>query len=232
VCDPLGITASGIEVIRRQEEAGIKKSLQRLAELIREYAPERIVLGYPKNLDGTEGTRCAKTLEFKARLERSFGQVPVVLWDERFSTVSAEAALREGGLNRDEIKRSVDKMAAVFILQNYLDYMKRGEDMTFDDFDEQEDELDEDIDTVVMLDDDGNETVFVILDGAEYNGATYLLVVEETEDGEEGEESEASILKEVRQEGEEAVYEFVDDEAEFNMAAQLFRSSGDDYVIQ
>ncbi len=121
VSDPFGWTAQGVEIIRRDNPMEFKKCMRRLAELVEEYNPETIVLGYPKNLDGSEGDRCEKTQDFKGRVERRFPKVEVILWDERFSTIAAERSLREVGLSHDKRKSVIDKMAAVHILQGYLD---------------------------------------------------------------------------------------------------------------
>ena len=121
VSDPFGWTAQGVEIIRRENPAEYKKSRRRLGELIEEYHAEAIVLGYPKNLDNSEGERCEKTKAFCERLKNRFPKTEVVLWDERFSTVAAERALREANLSHGQRKRVIDKMAAVHILQGYLD---------------------------------------------------------------------------------------------------------------
>ena len=121
VSDPFGWTAQGVEIIRRENPAEYKNSLRRLGELIEEYHAEAIVLGYPKNLDNSEGERCEKTKAFCERLKNRFPKTEVVLWDERFSTVAAERALREANLSHGQRKRVIDKMAAVHILQGYLD---------------------------------------------------------------------------------------------------------------
>lgn len=121
VSDPFGWTAQGVEIIRRENPAEFKKSMRRLAELVEEYQVETIVLGYPKNLDGSEGERCVKTQDFCERIKRRFPKLEVLLWDERFSTIAAERSLREVGLNHEKRKSVIDKMAAVHILQGYLD---------------------------------------------------------------------------------------------------------------
>ncbi len=119
VSDSLGFTAQGLTVIRREDEKSIKKSISMLSEIIKEYEINIIVLGYPKNMDNSEGFRCQKTLEFKARLERNFKKIPVILWDERLSTVGADRVLiNVSRKKRDDV---IDKVAAVFILQGYLD---------------------------------------------------------------------------------------------------------------
>ena len=102
------------------ESAVGRQTLARIEELIIEYQVGTIVLGFPKNMNNTEGERCAKTLEFKEMLERRSG-LCVVLWDERLTTVAAERTLMESGVRRESRKSYVDKIAAVLILQGYLD---------------------------------------------------------------------------------------------------------------
>ena len=120
VSDPMGWTAQGLEIIRRQEEAHLKATLKRIAELCEEYKVEKIVLGLPKNMNNTIGERGEKTLEFKAKLEARLN-IPVVTWDERLSTVAAESVLLEADVSRKKRKTVIDKLAATIILQNYLD---------------------------------------------------------------------------------------------------------------
>ena len=95
-------------------------------ELIVEYEVDEIVLGYPKNMNDTVGERGEKTLAFKEMLERRTG-LDVQLWDERLTTVAADKAMMEAGIRREERKEHVDRIAAVFILQGYLDYLKNRE---------------------------------------------------------------------------------------------------------
>ena len=123
VSDELLFTAQGLEIVRRQSPNKLRQSLARIEEIIKEYNVERIVLGYPKNMNNTEGERCEKTLEFKEMLERRTS-LPVTLWDERLTTVSADRAMIEGNIRREDRKQYVDKLAAVFILQGYLDSLK------------------------------------------------------------------------------------------------------------
>lgn len=125
VSDPLLITAGGLEIIRRSDEKSLKKSIARLSELTDEYEVHSIVLGYPKNMDNTEDNeRCAKTLVFRDRLLRNFKRIPIVLWDERLSTRAADYVLSE--LSHIKRKNVVDKLAAVYILQGYLDYLSHS----------------------------------------------------------------------------------------------------------
>ena len=118
----MGLTAQGIETIVRKDENKLRKTYARIETLIREYEVEKIVLGYPKNMNDTEGERVHKTLAFKEALERRTG-LEVILWDERMSTAASERILMEGRVRRENRKAYIDKMAAVFILQGYLDYL-------------------------------------------------------------------------------------------------------------
>ena len=124
ISDELLLTAQGIEVIRRKEENKLRHTLQRIEELIKEYQVEQIVLGYPKNMNNTIGERALKSEEFAKTLERRTG-LEVVLWDERLTTVSAHNAMIEGNMRREDRSKVVDKVAAVFILQGYLDMRSR-----------------------------------------------------------------------------------------------------------
>lgn len=122
ISDPLLITAQGIETIHREYENKLRRTLARIEALIVEYEVDGIVLGYPKNMNGTDGERVEKTLDFKDRLERRTG-LSVELWDERLTTVAADKAMMEAGIRREERGGHVDRIAAVFILQGYLDLM-------------------------------------------------------------------------------------------------------------
>ncbi|MEI3163280.1 MAG: Holliday junction resolvase RuvX [Lachnospirales bacterium] len=120
VSDPFGWTAQGVEIIRRQDENNLKASIERLKEICHKYEIEQIVLGCPKNMNNTEGERVKKTVAFKKRIKKEL-QLPVKMWDERLSTVAAERDLLEADVSRAKRKLVIDKMAAVFILQGYLD---------------------------------------------------------------------------------------------------------------
>ena len=120
VSDRLGLTAQGVETICRDQENKLRRTLARLEELIRIYEVTGIVLGFPKNMNDSIGERAQKTLEFKEKLEKRTG-LPVVLWDERLTSVMAERTLMEAGVRREHRKEYLDKIAAVYILQGYLD---------------------------------------------------------------------------------------------------------------
>lgn len=123
VSDELLITAQGIEIVRRKSENKLRQTLARIEELIKEYNVEKIVLGFPKNMNNSEGERCEKTIEFKEMLERRTG-LTVELWDERLTTVAADNLMMEAGIRRENRKEYVDQIAASFILQGYLDYLQ------------------------------------------------------------------------------------------------------------
>ncbi len=121
ISDPLLITAQGIEIIRRKDENKLRRTLARIEELIVEYEVSKIVLGLPKNMNDTIGERAQLSLEFKDKLERRTG-LPVEMWDERLTTVAADRVMIEAGIRRENRREYVDKIAAVFILQGYLDH--------------------------------------------------------------------------------------------------------------
>ena len=123
ISDALGLTAQGIETIERKEENKLRRTCARIEELIREYEVEKIVLGFPKHMNNDVGERAEKSLEFKAMLERRTG-LEVVMWDERLTTVAAERTLIESKVRREDRKKYIDKIAAVFILQGYLDSLQ------------------------------------------------------------------------------------------------------------
>ena len=113
ISDPLGLTAQGIETIQRKEENKLRRTCARIEELIKEYQVEKIVLGFPKHMNNDIGERAQKSLEFRDMLVRRTG-LEVIMWDE-------------SGVRRENRKQYVDKIAAVFILQGYLDsiYMQK-----------------------------------------------------------------------------------------------------------
>lgn len=122
--DALLMTAQGIETIRR---TSLVNDFQRLQELIETYEVHQLVVGMPKNMNGTKGDRAEKTEEFVHKMQEVI-HVPVIFWDERLSTVMAEKSLIFADVSRKKRKLVIDKMAAVVILQGYLarlDTMKK-----------------------------------------------------------------------------------------------------------
>lgn len=123
VSDELLITAQGVEIIRRKSPGKLRQTLARIEELVGTYGAKRIVLGYPKNMNNTEGERCEQTKEFQEMLERRTG-LPVILWDERLTTVAAHDSMIEMGIRRENRGEYVDEIAAMLILQGYLDSLR------------------------------------------------------------------------------------------------------------
>lgn len=123
VTDELGITAQGVEIIRRNSPNKLRKTLARIEELIIQYDIEKIVLGYPIMLDGTEGERVERTKEFAAMLERRSGR-QIIFQDERLTTVEAYEIMDEAGIKKEDRYKYVDKIAAVIILEDYLNNVK------------------------------------------------------------------------------------------------------------
>lgn len=119
--DELLITAQGKEIIRREQENKLRRTCARIEELIEEYHVGQIVLGLPKNMNDTQGVRVEKTREFADMLERRTG-LTVTYWDERLTTVAADRIMMEAGIRREHRRDYVDMIAAVLILQGYLDY--------------------------------------------------------------------------------------------------------------
>ena len=126
VSDPLGITAQAVETVTRKDENKLRKTLARIESLATEYGVEKFVIGFPKHMNNDIGERAQKSLEFRDMLVRRTG-LEVIMWDERLTTVAAEQTLIESGVRRENRKQYVDKIAAVFILQGYLDsiYMQK-----------------------------------------------------------------------------------------------------------
>lgn len=123
ISDPLGITAQGIETITRKDENKLRKTCARIEALIEEYEVEKIVIGLPKHMNNDIGVRAQKSMDFAEMLKRRTG-LPVEMWDERLTTMEAERTLIESNVRREDRKKYVDKIAAVFILQGYLDSVK------------------------------------------------------------------------------------------------------------
>lgn len=119
VSDELKITANGVKTIKRKNES---EDIKELKLIVREYEPEKLVVGLPYRMDGSLGER-GKNIEIFAKKIESKLKLPIEFWDESFSTVNAEKALIEGNMSRKKRKKVIDKMAAVVILQDYLKNM-------------------------------------------------------------------------------------------------------------
>ncbi|MBQ6974945.1 MAG: Holliday junction resolvase RuvX [Selenomonadaceae bacterium] len=118
VSDPLGLTAQGVKTISR---TSIKNDIKELGELIKEFEVDKLIIGLPKNMNGTEGERCEIVRKFAAKILAAYPEVEQIFWDERLSTVAAEKSLIAADVSRKKRKKIIDKMAAVYILQGYLD---------------------------------------------------------------------------------------------------------------
>ncbi|MBN1255218.1 MAG: Holliday junction resolvase RuvX [Deltaproteobacteria bacterium] len=123
VSDELGYTAQGITVLHRKDLAD---DLSELKGLVAAHGVSEVVVGFPKNMDGSLGAGAQKVMAFAKTMEESLS-VPVILWDERWTTVEASRVLLKADLSRKKRKKVVDKVAAVLILQGYLDSLDHGE---------------------------------------------------------------------------------------------------------
>ncbi|CBK74477.1 conserved hypothetical protein TIGR00250 [Butyrivibrio fibrisolvens 16/4] len=120
ISDPLLLTAQEFETITRERASALRHTLVRIKEICEEYQVEKIILGYPRNMDDSEGFRCEDTLEFKKLLEKRV-DIPIELVDERLTTVYADEILEESGVAKKDRKKVIDQIAAAIILQDYLD---------------------------------------------------------------------------------------------------------------
>lgn len=121
VSDELGFTAQGIGVIRRRE---LKHDINKILQLIEEYNVDCVVVGLPKNMNGTIGPQGESVKMFTEKI-RASAHIEFIYWDERLTTVAAEKVLIDADMSRAKRKSVIDKIAAVLILQNYLDYKSR-----------------------------------------------------------------------------------------------------------
>lgn len=118
--DPLLLTAQGVTILRRKSENHLRQTLAALEEMIVQYEVTQIVLGLPKNMDDSIGERARISMEFRDMLRRRTG-LPVIMWDERLTTVAADEIMEEAGIRKEKRKDYVDQIAAQLILQDYLD---------------------------------------------------------------------------------------------------------------
>lgn len=119
VSDELEMTATGVEIVRRESPNKLRRTLARIGELLKEYDVNTVILGYPVMLDGSEGERVEKTKEFAQMLERRTG-VQIIFQDERLTTVEAYEIMDQMGIKKDDRYKYVDMLAAKFILEDYL----------------------------------------------------------------------------------------------------------------
>lgn len=203
VSDPLGITAQPIETYTR---VGYGPDTRRIAQLAQQYDTNRILCGLPLNMDGTQGFQTQKVREFAAKLEEA--GLTVEFYDERMTTVLAEDALLEADMRRENRKKKVDMVAAVMILQSYLDAQAAKSAATV-----QEDEEEPEDDSILeMEDEDGQVIRFRLSATIAYAGETYVLLsCEEAAGG--FEQGESLIMLSTTDSEGESCYQSLEDEA-------------------
>ena len=223
VSDRLGMTAQPIETYTR---VGYGPDVRHIAALAQQYETNRILCGLPRNMDGSQGGQAQKVHEFAAKLEEA--DLSVAYYDERLTTVLAEDALLEANMSRADRKKKVDMVAAVVILQSYLDAQaaqsKRSEAP-----DEAETELEEeDGDVLDMEDEDGNVISFVLSARIPYRGEEYVLLTCAQDAGDVAKD-ENFIMKSTMDEEGNPCYLSLDDEHLINeiYAAHLRQSERD-----
>jgi len=211
ISDPLGVTSQGLIVVTRKNPIDLSASIEQIAEIVRQYQVSVIVLGYPKNMNNSEGENCKKVLAFKDKLGRALPDIPIKLFDERLTTGRAVRVFNEVNLAKHRRKKSVDKMAAAIILQDYLDLKEKNMDFEERDFDGEDFDLTEDeFETIVMTDDEGNEAEYMVIDEFMHNLKNYLIMIK-AEDADE-DEAEATIFRQVAADDEEFVYEEISED--------------------
>ena len=224
VSSPSAKVAIGITTITRDNSMAIRPSLKELKAIMREHKITHIVLGYPKHLDGRDSERCTKTMQFKEKLNRYFKSTPVELWDERLST-RAVTRVFEG--KQSDYKKHVDEMAAVYILQGYLD--RREKKMR----DENElnpqisDENDENQEMLVLYDEDGDELELLILSYKVEGDVRFVLAADD--------DGSVLLLKctDAVDSEEDTIVEMVDEEHdEFDHVFKLFEKEFEKHGIE
>ena len=124
ISDPFGWTAQGLDTITWKDN--LDYPVEKICKLIKEYNIKEVIVGYPVNMNGTFGPRTIKTDEFIEHLTNKTENVEIIKWDERLSTVAANRILNEVGIKSSKRKRTVDRVAATYILQGYLDSIRNG----------------------------------------------------------------------------------------------------------
>ena len=234
VSDPLGRIARGLVTVSRKNPVDLSESLKAIADIVDEYQIKTIVLGYPKNMDNSEGLLCEKVKTFKAKLERALPEIFVDLYDERLTTARAGQIFNEVGLAKSKRKQNVDKMAAVIILQDYLDLSNKNnmannfkeKSMEFDEnvnenFDLDGEEIE--LETIVMTDEDGNEVEYVVIDEFTHEETSYLIMIKAEHAEADDDEAEAAIFKQVEALEDEFVYEEIDED-EYNKLEDVLKA--------
>ena len=202
VSDPLGITAQPIETYTR---VGYGPDSRHMAEIARRYETNRILCGLPRNMDGTQGFQVEKVREFAAQLE-ALG-LAVEYYDERMTTMLAEGALLEANMRREDRRKKVDMVAAVMILQSYLDAGAMAQDA-----DDEDDADGQDDGVLEMEDEDGNLIRFYLSAHIRYAGEDYVLLTCARDAGDVAQD-ESFIMRSTTDGAGNACYQSLEDEA-------------------
>ena len=203
VSDPLGITAQPLETYTR---VGFGPDARHIAQIAKQYETDHILCGLPRNMDGTQGFQVEKVREFAAKLEEQ-GLV-ISYYDERMTTMLAEGALLEANMRREDRKKKVDMVAAVMILQSYLD--AQAPVQRIEDDEEEDEEYDDGI--LEMIDEDGNAIRFYLSANIHYAGEDYVLLTC-AEAADDIDQDESFIMRSTTDEEGNACYQSLEDEA-------------------
>ena len=218
VSDPLGITAQPIETYTR---VGYGPDVKHIAALCAQYETDQILCGLPRNMDGTQGFQVEKVREFAGKLEEA-GLI-VAFYDERMTTMLAENALLEANMHRADRKKKVDMVAAVMILQSYLDSGAMLD--AAQDNDDEEDEYDDGI--LEMIDEDGNAIRFYLSANIHYAGEEYVLLTC-AEDAADIEQDESFIMRCAVDDEGETCYQSLEDEALIAAVYEAYLAQNED----
>lgn len=205
VSDPLGITAQPVETYTR---VGYGPDVRRISQIAAQYETTSILCGLPRNMDGTEGFQVEKVREFAKQLENA--GFTVTFYDERMTTMLAEDALLEANMRRDNRKKKVDMIAAVMILQSYLDSLAIKQAALDAQSDEEENEEEDGV--FEMEDEDGNIIRFLLSATIPYEGEEYVLLTA-AEAAQDVEMDESFIMLKTTDEDGDECYQSLDDEA-------------------
>lgn len=233
ISDPLGLTAGGLPTISRKNPMDHKATIQEIGHILDKFGARTIVLGYPRNMDGTEGENCRKVQNFAKQLGKAYPHVTINFFDERLTTTYALQTLNLMGAGPDVKRKNVDKLAAQLILQGYLDYtpIKEKEIMANDkNLNENLDNLEDvEVETIVMTDDEGNEIEYIIIDEFEKDGTNFLIMIdfEKIED----EDVEAVIFKQIGDEDENLVFEEISED-DYEMLEPILKERLEDFDFE
>ena len=235
ISDPLGYIATPLEIISRKNPTDLSLSIKRISEILDEYSIKTIILGFPKHMNNNEGENCKKVSAFEKLLLKKISNITILLEDERLSTSSAHKII-----NFNNTKNTgIDKFAAAIILQNFLDrennkkktntkLILRRKKMNENEILENDGE--EELETIVLTDDDGNEKEYFMIDEFVHNGTQYFVMVDA--ENADNEESEGIILKQVESNSEDEVaYEELN-EQEYETIVEVLKSRLEEFDIE